>query len=105
MALASPPIADAAQAQALTLLEHVALIDGHNDMPYVLRLDAAAKGDVAAYDLGRVHAETDTDIPRMRAGRLAGQFFAAYVPPNQKNPAGFALAQIALMREVTRRHA
>ena len=105
MALASPPIADAAQAQALTLLERVALIDGHNDMPYVLRLDAAAKGDVAAYDLGRVHAETDTDIPRMRAGRLAGQFFAAYVPPNQKNPAGFALAQIALMREVTRRHA
>ena len=105
MALASPPITDAAQAQALTLLEHVALIDGHNDMPYVLRLDAAAKGDVATYDLGRVHPETDTDIPRMRAGRLAGQFFAAYVPPNQKNPAGFALAQIALMRAVTARHA
>lgn len=105
MALASPPIADAAQAQALTLLEHVALIDGHNDMPYVLRLDATAKGDVAAYGLGRVHAETDTDIPRMKQGRLAGQFFAAYVPPNQKNPAGFALAQIALMREVTTRHA
>ena len=35
MALASPPITDAAQARALTLLEHVALIDGHNDMPYV----------------------------------------------------------------------
>lgn len=104
MALASPPLADAAQERALAFLERVPLIDGHNDMPFVLRLDAAARGDVAAYDLARIHPETDTDIPRMRAGRLAGQFFAAYVPPSQKNPAGFALAQIALMRAVTARH-
>ena len=41
----------------------------------------------------------------MQAGKLAGQFFAAYVPPKQAKPAGFALAQIALMRDILKRHA
>jgi membrane dipeptidase len=104
MALAAPPLQDNAHAAALALLERVPLIDGHNDLPYVIRTDARAKGDVAAYDLDRVHPEGDTDIPRMRAGRLAAQFFAAYVPPKQARPAGFALAQIALMRDILKRH-
>lgn len=105
MVLAAPPITDAAYDKALALLDRVPLIDGHNDLPFVVRLDRAAKGDLAAYDLGKVHPETDTDIPRMRAGKLAGQFFAAYVPPNHPKPAGFALAQIALMRRIWLRHA
>ncbi|RDJ27320.1 membrane dipeptidase [Bosea caraganae] len=105
MALAAPPIQDNAYAAALALLERAPMIDGHNDLPYVIRLSRTAKGDVAAYELGNVHAETDTDIPRMQAGKLAGQFFAAYVPPNHPKPAGFALAQIALMRDILSRHA
>ncbi|MGX1785341.1 dipeptidase [Bosea sp. NPDC055332] len=105
MVLAAPPLADAAYDKALALLDRIPLIDGHNDLPYVVRLDPAAKGDLAAYDLGKVHPETDTDIPRMQAGRLAAQFFAAYVPPNHPKPAGFALAQIALMRRIWERHA
>ncbi|WP_439496778.1 dipeptidase [Bosea sp. (in: a-proteobacteria)] len=105
MALAKTPIQDNAYAAALALLERAPMIDGHNDLPYVIRLDREAKGDVAAYDLTRVHPETDTDIPRMQAGKLAGQFFAAYVPPNHPKPAGFALAQIALMRDIMAKHA
>ncbi len=105
MALAKPPVQDNAYAAALALLDRVPLIDGHNDLPYVIRKDAKAKGDVAVYDLARVHAEVDTDIPRMQAGKLAGQFFAAYVPPSHPKPAGFALAQIALMRSILKRHA
>jgi membrane dipeptidase len=105
MALATPPLSDTAYDKALALLDRIPLIDGHNDLPFVVRTDRAAKGDLAAYDLGRVHPETDTDIPRMRAGKLAGQFFAAYVPPNHPKPAGFALAQIALMRRIWERHA
>lgn len=105
MALAKPPVEDNAYAAALALLERAPLIDGHNDLPYVIRLDRQARGDVAAYDLTKVHAEGDTDIPRMQAGKLAAQFFAAYVPPNHKRPAGFALAQIALMRDILKRHA
>jgi membrane dipeptidase len=105
MALAKPPVRDNAYAAAVALLERAPLIDGHNDLPYVIRMSRDAKGDVAAYDLTRVHEEVDTDIPRMRAGMLAGQFFAAYVPPGHKHPAGFALAQIALMRDILRLHA
>jgi membrane dipeptidase len=105
MALAKPPVQDNAYAAALALLDRAPLIDGHNDLPYVIRLNREARGDVGAYDLARVHAEGDTDIPRMQAGKLAGQFFAAYVPPKQKGPAGFALAQIALMRDILKRHA
>jgi len=104
MALAKPPVQDNAYTAALALLDRVPLIDGHNDLPYVIRKDRNAKGDVEAYDLTKVHAEVDTDIPRMQAGKLAGQFFAAYVPPNQPNPAGFALAQIALMRSILKQH-
>lgn len=104
MALASPTVADDAHAAALALLEMVPLIDGHNDLPYVVREDPQARGDLARYDLARIHAETDTDIPRMRAGRLAAQFLAAYVPPKHPKPAGYALAQIALMRAMLERH-
>jgi len=104
MVLAAAPVTDAAYDKALALLDRVPLIDGHNDLPYVVRLDRTAKGDLSAYDLGKVHPETDTDIPRMQAGKLAGQFFAAYVPPNHPKPAGFALAQIALMRRIWERH-
>jgi membrane dipeptidase len=105
MALAQTPVQDNAYAAALALLDRAPLIDGHNDLPYVIRMNRAARGDVGAYDLTKVHAEGDTDIPRMQAGKLAGQFFAAYVPPNHKHPAGFALAQIALMRDILKRHA
>jgi membrane dipeptidase len=105
MAVAEAPVQDNAYAAALALLERAPMIDGHNDLPYVIRLSRAAKGDVGAYNLGKVHGETDTDIPRMQAGKLAGQFFAAYVPPNHPKPAGFALAQIALMRDILTKHA
>ena len=105
MAIANPPVQDNAYAAALALLDRAPLIDGHNDLPYVIRQHREARGDVGAYDLTSVHAEGDTDIPRMQAGKLAAQFFAAYVPPKQKGPAGFALAQIALMRDILKRHA
>ncbi|WNJ92598.1 dipeptidase [Bosea sp. 685] len=105
MALAEAPVQDNAYVAALALLDRAPMIDGHNDLPYVIRLDRNAKGDVAAYDLAKLHPDVDTDIPRMQAGKLAGQFFAAYVPPNHPKPAGFALAQIALMRDILKRHA
>ncbi|MDR6872790.1 membrane dipeptidase [Bosea sp. BE125] len=104
MALAEAPVQDNAYVAALALLDRAPMIDGHNDLPYVIRQDRAAKGDVGVYDLAKLHPEVDTDIPRMRAGKLAGQFFAAYVPPNHPKPAGFALAQIALMRDILKRH-
>lgn len=105
MARAEPPVPDAAYLAALALLDRVPLIDGHNDLPIIMRLNRAAQGDVVAYDLAALHEESDTDIPRMRAGKLAAQFFAAFVPPRHKHPAGFALAQLTMMRTILTHHA
>lgn len=88
---------DPALAHALRLLDENPLIDAHNDLPYVIRADAHAKGDVAAYGLDR-RRPGDTDIPRLREGRVAAQVWAAFVPPRESRPASYALQQIALVR-------
>jgi len=91
-------------ARARDFLASVPLIDAHNDLPYVVRHSAAA-GDLAAYDLTAAHQETDTDIPRLRKGQLAGQFWAAFVPSNVADPCRYTLDQIALIRRMNARHA
>jgi membrane dipeptidase len=91
-------------ARARTFLERVPMVDGHNDLPYVLRKHHSAQGDVAAYDLNRTHQETDTDIPRLRKGQLAAQFWAAFCPTNAADPARFTLELIQLIRSMNALH-
>jgi membrane dipeptidase len=67
----------AALAQARALLKSVPLVDGHNDLPWVIREEAG--GDVRSYDL-RQEKELDTDIPKLRAGLLGAQFWSVWVP-------------------------
>ena len=89
-------------ARVHALLDHAPLVDGHNDLPILIRRDAA--GDVAAYDLladhTTKHPKRDTDIPRLREGRVAAQFWAAFVPPREAKPASYALQQIALVHRM-----
>ncbi|MDE2363381.1 MAG: dipeptidase [Hyphomicrobiales bacterium] len=87
-------------ARALRLLDKTPLLDGHNDLPWVIRNDPTAKGDAAAFGLDQQRNSGDTDIPRLRAGRVAAQFWAAFVPPKEPQPAGYALQQIALVRRM-----
>ncbi len=91
---------DKALAQARALLERVPLVDGHNDLPWVIRIDAQARGDVAAYDLRRPHDRGDTDIPRLREGLVGAQFWAAFQPTSAPHPARTALEQIDLIRRL-----
>jgi membrane dipeptidase len=91
-------------ARAREFLTRVPLVDGHNDLPYVIRRDNPAKGDVAAYDLSKVHQESDTDIPRLREGLVGAQFWAAFCPTNAADPTRFTLELIALIREMNARH-
>ena len=86
--------------RALRLLEKTPLIDGHNDLPWVIRADAQARGDVAAFGLDQRRNSGDTDIPRLRAGRVGAQFWAAFVPPKEPSPASYALQQISLVRRM-----
>ena len=82
-------VAPAAQAQvhqetahmeiALRVLSTTPLIDGHNDLAWEIRTNEAAPMDVRAYGMeGR--AGGHTDIPRLREGRVGGQFWSVYVP-------------------------
>ena len=56
----------------------VPVLDGHNDLPWALR-------EHCGYDLGRVdlaggEPAVHTDLPRLRTGGVAGQFWSVYVP-------------------------
>ena len=55
------------------------LIDGHNDYPWALREHNAAR-DLATLDIKQPQPSIMTDIPRLRAGGLGGQFWSVYVP-------------------------
>jgi membrane dipeptidase len=86
--------------RARAFLDRVPLVDGHNDLPFVIRADKQARGDVAAFYLEERRDGRDTDIPRLIEGKVAAQFWAAFVPPREKQPASFALQQIALTRRM-----
>jgi membrane dipeptidase len=90
--------------RAREFLERVPMVDGHNDLPYVIRKHHSAQGDVAAYDLARTHQETDTDIPRLKQGLLSAQFWAAFCPTNAKDPTRFTLELIQLIRAMNALH-
>lgn len=69
------------------LLREVPLIDGHNDLPWQFRNRG---GDLNAIDL-RVNNRNAkpplaTDIPRLRAGGIGGQFWSVYVPSESSGP-------------------
>jgi membrane dipeptidase len=56
----------------------VAVVDGHNDLPW--RLRELCGYDLAAVDLVNGEPRVCTDLPRLRAGGVAGQFWSVYVP-------------------------
>ena len=69
------------EAAARRILEGTPLIDGHNDLPWALRQQHG--NDPYAVDLtANLDASTElhTDIPRLRAGGVGGQFWSVYVP-------------------------
>jgi membrane dipeptidase len=70
---------DDAVSRARAILERHPLIDGHNDLPMVIRESGKPPRDVVSYDLTTA-AAGDTDIPRLRAGGVGGQFWSVYVP-------------------------
>jgi membrane dipeptidase len=86
------------RARALRALRAAPLVDGHNDLPWAVREHTpgadtpegaeTARGaadslpvapDVAAYDL-RGRTPGATDLARLRAGAVGGQFWSVYIP-------------------------
>ncbi len=64
---------------AVRVLRASPVVDGHNDLPWAIRESRARPMDVAAYDL-RARTPGHTDLARLRAGRVGGQFWSVYIP-------------------------
>ena len=75
-------LADDAADRARSILENAPIVDGHNDLPWVIREKFG--GDVENYDIS-AYAQFDTDIPRMREGRVGTQFWSVYVPSSMSS--------------------
>ena len=79
--LAQEPTDAQLQERARRVMQRTPLIDGHNDLPWALRQNHGS--DPHAVDLATdLDATTDlhTDIPRLKAGGMGGQFWSVYVP-------------------------
>ena len=81
MATAAPAqtIDSRTQARIDRILRATPLIDGHNDLPGELR--TAYKGSVEGLESGGATRDPPlmTDIARLRAGRVGGQFWSVYI--------------------------
>jgi membrane dipeptidase len=100
------------------VLAQMPLIDGHNDLAWQIRdcfasldnLDLSAdtahlsKPATAAADCDWVPLMTD--IPRLRTGRVGGQFWSVWVPPEVTGPVAvkMTLEQIDLVRAMSARY-
>lgn len=87
-----------ALAHAHAILDKVPLIDAHNDLPIIIRQRAAC--DVRAFDLTKSHQGYDTDIARLKRGRLAAQWWAAFVPTRVAKPGLVTLEQIDVALQI-----
>ena len=95
---AGQPLATAPLARRLAhvraLLRTTPLVDGHNDLPWALRNAASRPRDVEAYDLrAGAPAGGHTDIARLRAGQVGGQFWSVYIPGEIRD-SGYARVQL-----------
>ena len=101
----SVPANDRYLARAIRILKQTPLIDGHNDLPWRIREDSIARGNVAAYDL-RKHTPGHTDLDRLRRGMVGAQFWSVYIPGDWRD-SGYArvqLEQIDIARQMIARY-
>ena len=113
---AKPPAA-ASDAELLARVERVLaktpLIDGHNDLPWEIR---TREGGV---DLAVDHTHSPrpadapadwvglmTDIPRLRAGHVGGQFWSVWIPATTTGPEAFktTIEQIDIVHGMAARY-
>lgn len=92
------------RARAVAILKTVPLIDGHNDIPDAIR----GRGGLDSVDFAVNQPKLMSDIPKLRAGAMGAQFWAAYVPVTTihggEHPAVYALEQIDLVHRLCRKY-
>jgi len=101
------------QARVAKVLAATPLIDGHNDFPSEVRARWAGKTgafDMRA-DLSKApsppgSASLMTDIPRLKAGHVGGQFWSVFIPGSVTGPAAvqMTLEQIDIVKKLAARY-
>jgi membrane dipeptidase len=102
---AGQPASDALLERAKALHRQVPLIDGHNDFPWTLREKSQAR-DLSALDIAVSQPAIMTDIPRLRAGGVGGQFWSVYVPVSMLGDSAVTatLEQIDIVHQMVARY-
>ena len=90
--------------RARTLLKQTPLIDGHNDYPWALR--EKAQRNFEKLDIAKSQPSIMTDIARLRAGGVGGQFWSVYVPVELTGQSAVTatLEEIDTVHQMTRRY-
>jgi membrane dipeptidase len=97
----SPSISERAQKLHASSI----LIDGHNDLPWIIRTKARFRFE--EHDIAQRLDHDHTDIPRLRSGGVKGQFWSVYVPANLARRGGAMRAtmeQIDLVYRMVERY-
>lgn len=112
-AAAAQPAQDPA-ARVAAVLARTPLIDGHNDLPWEIRsrfggdfdkINLAA--DTSKLPMGKDDdAPLMTDIPRLHAGHVGGQFWSVWIPVSVKGPDAvqMTIEQIDLVHRMAARY-
>ncbi len=89
---------------ARQMLARAPLVDGHNDLPWAVRLTAGY--DLDRLDVGTRQTSTHTDLPRLREGCVGAQFWSVYVPSTLSGDAAVTatLEQIDFVYTMTARY-
>ncbi len=100
---AAPPAARAAddyRQRVARVLLATPLIDGHNDLPWEIReryksqfTELDLRSDTSHLKIAPDQSALMTDIPRLRAGMVGGQFWSVWIPVSVQ---GFAAVQMTL---------
>ncbi|MEP6785655.1 MAG: dipeptidase [Sphingomonadales bacterium] len=105
---AAAPIPGAVQTRIDRILRATPLIDGHNDLPEQLRDNY--RNDVEGTD---VSANADklakplmTDMARLHAGRVGGQFWSVYIPADVRGDAAIreTIEQIDVVKRLAAKY-
>src|SRR5262245_48803957 len=102
MTTAQTPPDTALLDHARALHKQTPLVDGHNDYPWALRENAGR--DLDKLDITKPQPTIMTDIPRLRAGGVGGQFWSVYVPADDPRPVTSTLEQIDIVHRMMRKY-
>jgi membrane dipeptidase len=85
-------------------LKAAPVIDGHNDLPWEMR--ERVDYDFDRIDVSKPQPQLMTDVPRLRAGRVGGQFWSVYVPVDLQGDAAVSatLEQMDAVYQMARRY-